>query len=224
MMNTRAQSFIGGVVSAGLAAVVFALLQWRCDDIGTFATFLALCTVASALKLRIPGTPGCMTPGFVFVLMAIVKLSLPETVLICLISGLVQTLWRPKTTPKPIQVAFNAANLAACGALAHLAAHTAVPADLAAGEFVKLAVALTVLFTTNITVVSIVVCLLQGKPLRSIWQLTNYWTLPYYGMGTVATVALTQALPAGTVALALVVPTLYLIHSFYSVRCSIASK
>lgn len=223
-MNTPARVFIGMVITAGLMAAAVAALQWRCDNPRDFALLLALGAIASALKLRIPGMTGSMTPGFVFVLMGTSSLSLGETVLICLVSSLVQTLWRPKTTPKPVQVAFNAAIIAAAGAVAHVVAHFVAPQATVLALFVRLGVALAVLFALNITAVSTVVCLIQNKPLRSIWQWTNYWALPYYGMGTLVTALMVEAASLSPMAMIVLTPMLYLIHQYYSESMRVTSR
>lgn len=225
-MPIQARIFVSGVIAAGVLAGAASAVYWQSGNPSQFGLFLLLAAAASALKVRIPGMHGTITPGFVFVLLGATVLSRPETVLLCAFSGLVQSSVNTKTRPVPVQVAFNIANLAACGALAHFVSHSVASGDAALTSLTRLTIALVVLFFANVTAVSAVLCLVQSKPLSSIWQLANYWALPYYAAGTLVAVALTQTIPMGWTATLLVVPVLYLIHAYYSelARRSVPAK
>ncbi|MFN7923908.1 MAG: hypothetical protein U0Q16_27650 [Bryobacteraceae bacterium] len=215
-MPIQARIFVGSVITAGIVAGALSAAYWQSANPAQLGLFLLLAAVASAFKVRIPGMHGTITPGFVFVLLGATELSRPETVLLCMLAGLVQSTINTKTRPVPVQAAFNTANLALCGALAHLISHSVAGGEGTVTGLARLVIALVVLFFANVTAVSTVLCLVQSKPLSSIWQLANYWALPYYAAGTLVAVTLTQTILMGWTATLLVVPVLYLIHAYYS--------
>ena len=49
-----------------------------------------------------------------------------------------------------------------------------------------LVVSALVLYGSNTLIVATVLALVDRKPLRSVWQLCNFWSLPYYLVGATA--------------------------------------
>ena len=202
------------LVAAGLITILSAA-HLQTDNPMRLAAYLVLTAAASTLKIRLPKLVSSVTPGFLFVLLAIADCSLAETSLICLLAGLVQTLWNPKRKPAPIQAAFNAATITVSGALAHLIAHSVLPGSTAPDGLGRVAVALVILFFANITAVSIVLCLIESKPLASMFRSVNYWAFPYYLAGTAVALALQYSAPLGLWALAYQLPMVYFAHAYF---------
>src|SRR5690242_21888930 len=75
--------------------------------------FLAAAAIASALKVRLPGVTGTVSVSFLFVLAAIVNLSLPEALAVGALSMLVQSFWHARKRPRPVQLCFNLCSAAA---------------------------------------------------------------------------------------------------------------
>jgi hypothetical protein len=57
--------------------------------------------------------------NFLFTLIGILELSLPETLLIGLVSTLAQFYWRPARQLKPVQLVFNLSQVTVCSAAAY---------------------------------------------------------------------------------------------------------
>ena len=77
-----------------------------------FVAYAALAMFASTLKVRLPGIKGTRSVGYVMIVLAVVELSLGETVALALLSASVQTYWHAKSRPTSVRVAFNLASSA----------------------------------------------------------------------------------------------------------------
>src|SRR5215470_3241349 len=112
-MPIRAKVFIGLTAAAGATVLATALLRWHSDDLLKFACYLLIAVVAATLKVRLPGIEGTMSVHFLFVLLGVLELSLPETLVIGCAAALVQSLWRPRQRPEPVKVIFNVLSMTA---------------------------------------------------------------------------------------------------------------
>lgn len=215
-MGLPARIYIGAMVACAAAITSVSLISWQGEELTRLIAYLLMAAVASTLKIRLPQLVSSVTPGFLFVLLAIADLSLAATTLVCLLAGLVQTLWKPAHRPKTIQVAFNSAALTVCGAVAHAMAHTAIPGTTAADSVGRVAIALVTLFFANIIAVSTVIALVQSKSLAEILRTANYWAFPYYLVGTVIALVIQYSVPLGLAVTLQQMPLVYLAHLFYS--------
>ncbi len=171
------------VIAMGTAVAASALLLWRPQDMAAFVVCLGLAVLASTFKVTLPSTDGTISPGFIFLLVAIGRLGWSETVAIGMASALVQLLWRRKTRPNAVQIGFNAATMAIAGGLAYGVAHGL--AQSAGDPVVFLAVAGVVLLVTNTLLVAAIVCLMKNAPLHTVWRLLQPRVIPYYLAGGV---------------------------------------
>ena len=111
-MTGNAKVYIALVSAAGMAAMARAFLypQWPHDPF-RFCTYFLLSLLAATLKLRLPGLTETVSIGFVFVLLGISELTLPETMLVACAGVVVQCLWRAQHRPAPVQVLFSVSAL-----------------------------------------------------------------------------------------------------------------
>src|SRR5437899_11187310 len=106
-MSIRARLFIGATAALGMWALAHALWHWQSVDLLRFSCYLLVAVLASGLKVQLPGIDGTMSVNFLFILLGILELSLPETLIIGCTAGLVQCLWLVQQRPSPIKVIFN---------------------------------------------------------------------------------------------------------------------
>ncbi len=114
---------------------------------------------------------------------------------------------------------FNAACLTVCTAAAFWTSH-AIPAMLALNSIaVMMVLGACAYVTLNTGLVSLVIALAEGRPLREIWSSCYEWTFPYFLVGSAAA-GLASAASYGTngsnlgVTL-LVVPAMYFVYVYY---------
>ena len=167
----------------GLPLLPYALFRWHSADPLRFASFLAVALAASLFKVRLPGIHATMSANFLFILVGILDLSYPETLLMGCLGGLVQSLWYATPRPRPIQLAFNLANLALSITAANLVFHSQIAIRIGFTWPLLLAGASTTYFLFNTLSVSGVIALAeQQNPVR-VWKECYLWSFPYYLLG-----------------------------------------
>jgi len=216
-MPTKAKFYIGLTVVLGFALLTACLaLRPQFPDLPRYFTYLALAAVASTLKLRLPGITGTISVNFLFVLVGIAAFTLTETVTIGSVAILVQCVWRTKRTPQVIQVMFNVAALALSIGLAYQLSHFALALAGVDSLSALLVVAACVYFLSNTLLISGVLCLMDGKPLKQVWQQCYLWSFPYYLVGSaIAGLVTVSSRAVGWEASLLVLPLMYLVYTFY---------
>ena len=215
-MPSPAKIYIA-LIAAGAAAVLTVVTyRWNPENFGHFVLFFALAMVASAMKIRLPGFKTTISTNFVFILIGIALFSFGETVLIGLGGALVQSLWKTQTRPKLVQVLFNVACLVVCTAAASWASHSAV-AMLGLNSLAAMMVlGACVYVVMNTGLVSLVISLAEGRPLRELWSSCYEWTFPYFLVGAaVAGLASAAGHGANWGVTLLVVPVMYFVYVYY---------
>src|SRR5204862_4014875 len=128
-MSPIARVYISLIVTAGAAAIARGMLLWAPHDVLRFAFYLCLAVPAASLKVSLPGITGTMSVLFVLLLASIVDLGLPETVIIGITCILIQSFWRAKVRPRPVQLAFSVANIAIAITCSDFVYHAVLPAN-----------------------------------------------------------------------------------------------
>ena len=182
-MTKSALSYAWSVVAIGFAILASAAWNWQSTNATAFGACLALAVFSSTRKFSLPRISGTLSPGFVFVLVAIATLGWTEAVVVAVVAGLVQSLWRPKNKPSPLQIAFAGGTMAVAGGLACGVTRGLVIAQGPDAMVLFLAVAALVLLVTNTLVVSTIVCLLQEAPFYTAWRAIQLRAVPYYLAG-----------------------------------------
>src|SRR2546425_7255669 len=215
-MPSLAKAYIAIIAAFASAVLIVAAFRLNPENLGHFVLFFALAMLASAMKIRLPGFKTTISTNFVFILAGIALFSFGETVLIGLGGALVQSLWKTQTRPKPVQMLFNAACLTVCTAAAFWTAH-AIPVMLALNSIaVMMVLGACVYVTLNTGLVSLVIALAEGRPLREIWSSCYEWTFPYFLVGAALAGLANATSNAGNLSVALlVVLAMYFVYVYY---------
>src|ERR1051325_7400985 len=94
--TTAVRAFIASMSLAAGGCLLLALHQWHSHDQVRFAAYLIAALFASSLKVSLPSIEGTLSVNFLFTLLGILELSLPETLMIGLASTLAQFYWRAR--------------------------------------------------------------------------------------------------------------------------------
>ena len=81
-MNLKSKIYVLAVSLIGLGSVAWSLYHWDSRDLSRFACYLLVSVLAAGLKVNLPGIPGTMSVGFLFVFVGITELGLAETVVL----------------------------------------------------------------------------------------------------------------------------------------------
>src|SRR6202030_1800679 len=168
-MSIRTKLFVGVTASLGVAVLCCALLHWQSQDLLRFLCYLAVALLASGLKVQLPGIDGTMSVNFLFILLGVLELSLPETLVIGCTATLVQSVWQTRNRLDPVKVLFNVAGMMAnASALTYLTYHW-LAGPIGENKPIPLMVAALVFFFANTLPISIVIALTEGKSSRKVW-------------------------------------------------------
>src|SRR6266481_6810953 len=155
-MSIRARLFIGATAALGMWALAHALWHWQSVDLTRFVCYLVVAVLASGLKVQLPGIDGTMSVNFLFILLGVMELSLPETLLIGCLASLVQSVWQARNRLDPIKVIFNVLGMMAnASALSYYSYHQ-LEAKFGPNRPLLLMAAALVFFLANTLPISLV--------------------------------------------------------------------
>ncbi len=181
--SIQANVFLAFIAFIGSAELANSCLHWNASILPRFLFYLAIAAAASLLKVSIPGVPGCVSVNFLFVLVGIVELPVPQVVVLAATATFIQCVWRPKARPRFVQVLFSISNIAIAAALAGYVYHFQPAHAARLPEPLPLALAAGVYFLANTFPVALIVALTENRSLRATWTDCHCWTLPYYMVG-----------------------------------------
>jgi len=216
-MPNKATRYIALITILGFMVLVGCLVfRAEFPDLPRYFSYLLLAVLASTLKVRLPLITGTISVNFLFILIGIADFTLAETITMGCAAILVQCVWRARQRPRLVQVMFNVAALALSIAAAYQVSHFVLALAHVDSVPVLLALAACLYFVSNTLLISGVLCLLDKKPLTTIWQQCYLWSFPYYLVGSViAGLVTVSSRSVGWEASLLVLPVMYLVYLFY---------
>jgi putative nucleotidyltransferase with HDIG domain len=222
MSSTRqlgARVFIAGMAVAALGICLLAFPHSYSSEPLKFACYMVAALLASPLKVSLPS--GTLSVNFLFTLLSILEMSLPETLLIGLVSTLGQFYWRPTRRLHLIQLVFNLSQVTVSGAAAFEAYHLVSIHILHGPGPLALVVAAVTHFAVNTLATSTIIGLTEDKPFSKVWTDSYLWSFPYYMVGA-AVAGLVSFLNRhiGWQSSLLVLPPIYLMYRSYRLYVS----
>src|SRR5579864_6789105 len=181
--SNRTRVFVSGLTLAACACLALAFSHWHSSDSVKFACYLIAAVLASSFKVVLPSVQGTLSVNFLFTLLGIVDLGLPETLLIVLASTLGQAFLRRKQQVKPFQLIFNWAQLTVSSAVAFAAYRLVATRVLHEPGPLALVVAAVTYFACNTSAMSAIIGLTEDKPFRKVWTDNYLWSFSYYMVG-----------------------------------------
>jgi diguanylate cyclase (GGDEF)-like protein/putative nucleotidyltransferase with HDIG domain len=214
-MSKRATLFIGMTAAVGASVFAYALAHWQNTGLERFICYLIIAVLSSGLKVQIPGLDGTMSVNFLFILLGVLELNLPQTLLIGCTATLVQCLWQARQKVVPAKVVFNVFMMANAIALSFFAYHR-LASVLGEKTPVLLVVTALLFFLANTLPVSVIISLTEGKSARKVWSECHFWSFPYYlvGAAVVFMVGFVNQYAGWQTAL-LVLPPIYWVYRSY---------
>src|SRR3981081_3963044 len=209
-----AKAFIGLMVFAGTATLLYGAIHQSSKNIAEFICYLGIAILASRLKVALPGITGTLSVSFLFILVGILELSFSETLILGEVSMLAQCLYPDR--PKAIQVTFNICAGSVSTALAYLVYHDPLSSVLLDNKPLLLLIAASTYFIANAGSIATVISLTERRPLRTILVDCYFWSFPYYlvGAGIAGAIAWFNHTFNWETSL-LLVPIVYLIYRSY---------
>ncbi len=207
------------VLMAGcaLGIVGYGLTQTVAVEYPRFLALLAICLVASRLKVSLPGIPGTMSVNCPFLLLSAASLSLLEAMIVVIASALVQSLWKAKQHPRPLQIVFNVSTLATALALAHMVFTPGLDNRTMASTALALAAAATTFFFVNTVPTALIIGLTEHMNPAKVWNEVCLWSFPYFlASAGVASMVLSIVQSVGWKAPLALLPLMYMVYRSYT--------
>jgi diguanylate cyclase (GGDEF)-like protein/putative nucleotidyltransferase with HDIG domain len=215
-LSIQTKAFVGITALTGAVVLGFGLSHWQSQDPTRFVCYLVVAVLASGLKVQLPGIDGTMSVNFLFILLGVLELSLPETLVIGCTASLAQSVWQLRGRLDPVKVLFNVCGMMAnASALTYLTYHSLV-ASFGSNKPILLMISALMFFFANTLPISIVIALTEGKSSRRVWSECYFWSFPYYLVGAAA-VGLVGIInrSAGWQTSLLVLPLIYWVYRSY---------
>jgi diguanylate cyclase (GGDEF)-like protein/putative nucleotidyltransferase with HDIG domain len=146
-----------------------------------FFCYLLLASLASGLKVRLPGVTGTLSVSFLFILASMAELGPVETMAIGIGSALVQIYWHARKRPPVHQVLFNLAAIAIAIRFAEAVMHFAD--GLGVSLPFRLLFATLGYFIANTIPIAGAISMTEKRSLFRVWRECYFWALPYYLLG-----------------------------------------
>ncbi|MGA2981404.1 MAG: diguanylate cyclase [Terriglobales bacterium] len=213
-ISAAARSFIAVVVLCGISVLTYSVLHGKSENPVKFFCYLVVALAASRLKVNLPGITGTMSVNFLFLLLGVVELSLPETMALGCAAVVVQCFDRER--PVPVQVAFNVCSTALAIAVTFISYRYSMLHSAVSNPSTSLFLAACVYFVANTLPVAAVISLTERRSLRKIWAECYFWSFPYYlvGAGVVGMMSWLHGFTDWETSL-LTLPVVYLIYRSY---------
>jgi putative nucleotidyltransferase with HDIG domain len=213
--SIAARAFIAGMALSGAFLCALAFAHWQTSDPVKFVCYLIAALLASSLKVGMPGIEGTLSVNFLFTLLGILELSLPETLAIGITCTLAQFYWKPAKQLRHVQLVFNLSQVTLSSAAAYASYRFVIVHVLHAPGPLALLVAAIVSFACNSAAISMIIGLTEDTSTARVWA-DNLWIIPYY-MGGAAVAGLVHFLNGhiGWQSSLLVLPPIYLMYRSY---------
>ena len=78
LRTTAVRAFIAAMSLAAGVSLFYSFASWHSSDTPKFVAYLLAALFASSLKVSLPGIEGTLSVNFLFTLLGILELSLPE--------------------------------------------------------------------------------------------------------------------------------------------------
>jgi putative nucleotidyltransferase with HDIG domain len=181
-MTTNAKLYVTSLLVLGLCVFSMNFAHWRLADPVRFLAFFLFACAASVMKVAAPAMAGKMSFNFIFVLIALTDLTLPEALLIGCASVVIECVWRPNSRTTLLEVFFSIANMAVAIACANAVLHldslqSTTPIEL------RIILATAAFFVANTFPMAGVIALSTQGALLRIWKANNLEAAPQYGLG-----------------------------------------
>jgi len=214
-MPVRAKLYIALILALGCFGFATQIARFTSVNPSPFFWIYFLATIlTSGLKVRLPMVFVTLSVNFLFVLVGIVEFSLPEVVALAAAGTIIQCLWRPKVTPKAIQIAFSTSSNVLAVMAGHAVFHNLLGNLMS--EINPIRLAAFTYYVANTVLIAGVIGLTEGKPIYKTWYETYFWVLSYHmAAASVAWLIVVLSREASWYAAVVLFPLVYFIYRSY---------
>ena len=217
-LSWRVRIYITAIAILAFAISAFSLSQWDSAQNLRFALYVAMALGAANLKVRLPGITGALSVAFVFVLISLPDLSLPQVIAVGLAGTGGTLLFRTKSR-NLVKLLFNLSGSAVASAASFGIFHSAFVRSQDSSLPLLLIYASATQFVINTASISIVIAMTEHKSAWLVWKESFLWTASHNLVGAgLAAVFHVEERFAGWEATVLTIPVVWLVYRSYSLH------
>ncbi len=177
-ISAQTKIFISLVIVLGWIELAYGLLQWRSDPAG-FLVYLVVVCLLSGWKVQLPGVTATLPVNFVFALIGIVSLHLPEVLAAICTAVLVQHLRQSTKKLQLEQVLFDVASASLAITASYQIFHSTWLRNLPLETPVLLVVLGCAYFAITTLLAASHVALREDNSIRQVWRKLYLWAFPF---------------------------------------------
>jgi putative nucleotidyltransferase with HDIG domain len=179
-MPFKAKLYIALILGTGTFQLGLNLVHFSSASAIAFWCYFLATILTSGLKVRLPTVHATLSVNFLFILVGLVLFSRPEAMLLGVGGTVIQCLWRPRVSPKLIQVSFSACSVALAVMAAHAVFHGPLNPMLGELHPLLLGLAAVAYFFVNTLLIAGVIGLTEQKSIFKTWYQTYFWIVSYH--------------------------------------------
>ncbi len=179
-LSAGATLYVSVITALGLVIFATSFLPWQSADLLRFICFLLITLLGSGLKVSLPSATGSLPVNTLFVLIAVIDLSLPEALLLGVASTLAQTTMARRTL---VHIVFQSGVTALAVKFCHMSYY--YPAIEENGAVIRIFLTGCAYFVASTLPMATLIALNETKEYRRIWRDRFVWTFSYYVVGAV---------------------------------------
>ena len=176
--SLSARIFVALIILSGFLLLGDAIANAHLLPSARFLVLLALATVTSRLRVKLPGLTGVMSVNLPFILLAVAVTGRAEALMVAFISTFAQSLPRQKKF-NAVQIAFNCCALMLAVAATQWIYTLPEVASAVSSPALRLAVAAIGYVLVNTVAVSLVIALTEAANLLRVWSEMVQLSFPY---------------------------------------------
>ena len=215
-MRLPAKLFIATTAMIGAGLLISSFHSWHSEDYLRFSAYLGFAILASGFKVVLPGLNASQSGNFLFTLLAILELSLPETMVMACLPTLFQCLWKMERPAKPLRLLFNVVCMMAPATWISWWSYQLSGRVFGHSQPLMIMAAACVFFLANTLPIAAIITLTEDRPFGKTWADGYLWSFPYYlaGGGLVVVVHYANHYLGWQTSL-LVLPVVYWVYRSY---------
>jgi putative nucleotidyltransferase with HDIG domain len=217
-LSVWARAYILVIVLAAACFAARAMPMWRRDHAVVFLTLAACAFFSSRMRISLPGVSGSMSVNFVFMLVGLLDLDLPQLLVIGLAGTVGQFVFGTRSWP-PIQFAFNISTVTLGVSAAHASFHSAIIRHWNDSAPILLMASAFAMFAVNTGTVSGIIAVTERQRPWKVWRDNFQWTGLHHLVGAAVAASYNyENRYFGWEAVVLTIPVVYLLYRFYTLH------
>lgn len=168
------------VIASGVAIMVAAAYGGHSFAMARLMIYILIAANVTTIKMKIPGLTATVSGGSLLIFAGLTDLTSAETVVVAVVVGLVQCLWKPKQKPSVLQVVFSICTLVISVMFAWNFGRWLTDWIAPGNTLALLACSTALYFGANTMLLAGVLALTEMKPVGKVWNQLYLWTFPHY--------------------------------------------